>query len=86
MQGTPEIENTGTEDLVFLEVVPTGTYPEISAVEWLAHKPSRLFDQHSKAGEEFPNKIAKKEAVVTPSDDGARHKPQIPPLAVLGSG
>ncbi len=60
------IENTGTEDLVFLEVFPTGTYQDISAAEWLAHTPSRLVDQHLKTGEEFLNKIAKQEAVVTP--------------------
>jgi oxalate decarboxylase len=60
------IENTGSEDLLFLEVFPTGTYVDISAAEWLAHTPARLVDQHLKTGEEFVEKINKKEAILTP--------------------
>jgi oxalate decarboxylase len=60
------IENTGTEELVFLEVFPTGIYQDISAAEWLAHTPARLVDQHIKTGEEFVERINKKEAIVTP--------------------
>jgi oxalate decarboxylase len=60
------IENTGTEDLLFLEVFPIPTYQDISAAEWLAHTPTRLVDQHLKTGEDFLNKIPKQEAVVTP--------------------
>jgi oxalate decarboxylase len=60
------IENTGTEDLVFLEVFPTPHYEDISLAEWLAHTPSRLVDQHIEVGEDFLNKIQKKEMVITP--------------------
>ena len=60
------IENTGTEDLVFLEVFPNDTYQDISAAEWLAHTPTRLVNQHLKTGEDFLNKIPKTEAIVTP--------------------
>jgi oxalate decarboxylase len=60
------IENTGTEDLVFLEVFPIGKYQDISAAEWLAHTPARLVNEHLKTGEEFLHNIAKQEAVVTP--------------------
>jgi oxalate decarboxylase len=60
------IENTGTEELLFLEVFPTGTYQDISASEWLAHTPARLVNEHLKTGEEFLSKIPKTEAVVTP--------------------
>ncbi len=60
------IENTGTTDLVFLEVFPTPDYQDISLGEWLAHTPSRLVDQHLATGEEFLQKIGKREAVVTP--------------------
>ena len=59
------IENMGDEELVFLEVFPVGTYQDISAAEWLAHTPTRLVNQHLKTGEEFLNKIAKTEAVIT---------------------
>jgi oxalate decarboxylase len=61
------IENTGEEDLVFLEVFPTGTYQDISAAEWLAHTPAKLVDEHLHTGEEFLNKLPKQETVVEPS-------------------
>lgn len=60
------IENTGTEDLVFLEVFPTPHYQDISLAEWLAHTPSRLVDQHIGTGEDFLNKINKRENIITP--------------------
>jgi oxalate decarboxylase len=60
------IENTGDVDLVFLEVFPTAHYEDISLAEWLAHTPARLVDQHLGTGEDFLNKIAKKEMIVTP--------------------
>jgi len=60
------IENTGTEDLVFLEMFPTPIYQDISAMEWLAHTPTRLVDEHLHTGEEFLKGLAKKEAVVVP--------------------
>ena len=60
------IENTGDDDLVFLEIFPTPHYEDISLAEWLAHTPSRLVDQHIEVGEDFLNKIQKKEVVITP--------------------
>jgi oxalate decarboxylase len=60
------IENTGDEDLVFVEVFPTPFYEDISLAEWLAHTPARLVDQHLGTGEEFLQKISKKETVVVP--------------------
>ncbi|MGA8939141.1 MAG: cupin domain-containing protein [Acidobacteriaceae bacterium] len=60
------IENTGDEDLVFLEVFPTGMYQDISAAEWLAHTPTRLVNEHLHTGEEFLENIPKKESVVVP--------------------
>ncbi|HEY4047023.1 MAG TPA: cupin domain-containing protein [Acidobacteriaceae bacterium] len=60
------IENTGDEDLVFLEVFPTPYYEDVSLAEWLAHTPSRLVEEHIQVGEDFLNKISKTENVVTP--------------------
>jgi oxalate decarboxylase len=60
------IENTGDEDLVFLEVFPAGTYQDISATEWLAHTPSRLVEEHLRTGEDFLRNLPRKEAVVIP--------------------
>lgn len=60
------VENTGTEDLVFLEVFPIGEYQDISAAVWLAHTPLRLVEEHLHTGEEFLEKIPKTESVVVP--------------------
>jgi oxalate decarboxylase len=60
------IENTGTEDLVFLEVFPTGTYQDVSGAVWLAHTPVRLVNEHLHTGEEFLEQIAKSPALVRP--------------------
>ncbi len=60
------IENTGSEDLVFLEVFPNDTYQDISAGLWLAHTPARLVNEHIKTGEDFLNKIQKTKDVITP--------------------
>lgn len=60
------IENTGTEDLVFLEIFPTGTYQDITAAQWLAHTPLRLMNAHLGTGEAFLEGIAKEKAVVVP--------------------
>jgi oxalate decarboxylase len=60
------IENTGDEDLVFLEVFPTPHYEDISLGEWFAHTPSRLLDQHLGLGEDFFTKVSKKEMVIIP--------------------
>lgn len=60
------IENTGNEDLVFLEVFPIGTYQDISATEWLAHTPTRLVDEHLHTGEDFLRSLPKKESIVVP--------------------
>jgi oxalate decarboxylase len=60
------IENTGDEDLLFLEVFPIGTYQDISAAEWLAHTPTRLVDEHLRTGDDFLKKIPKNETVVMP--------------------
>jgi oxalate decarboxylase len=60
------VENTGDTDMVFLEVFPTAHYEDISLGEWMAHTPSRLVDQHLGTGEEFLQKIGKKEAVIQP--------------------
>src|ERR1700722_12501338 len=66
------IENTGDEDLVFIEVFPTPFYEDISLAEWLAHTPSRLVDEHIQVGEDFLAKIQKKEMGITPEKITAR--------------
>ncbi len=60
------IENTGTEEMVFLEVFPVARYQDISAAQWLAHTPMRLVDQHLHTGEDFLKGIRKGQATVVP--------------------
>ena len=60
------IENTGSEDLVFLEVFAHPMYQDISAAEWLAHTPMRLVNEHLQTGEDFLSKIPKAESVIMP--------------------
>ncbi len=60
------IENTGDEDLVFLEIFPGPFYQDISAGEWLSHLPLRLLDEHLHLGEDFYRKIPNQELVVVP--------------------
>lgn len=60
------IENTGDEDLVFLEVFPGPYYQDISAAEWLAHVPTRILDEHLHTGEQFFNNIPEQKQVVVP--------------------
>ena len=60
------VENTGDADLVFLEVFPAAEYQDISLAEWLAHTPSRLVNGHIGTGEDFLNKIVRKETIITP--------------------
>ncbi|SEB62000.1 oxalate decarboxylase [Terriglobus roseus] len=61
------IENTGDEDLVFLEVFPISTYQDIALAEWLAHTPSRLVNEHIQVGEEMLHAIPKTKVVVDPA-------------------
>lgn len=60
------IENTGDEDLTFIEVFTTPFYEDISLAEWLAHTPSRLVEEHIQVSEDFLAKIQQKEMVITP--------------------
>lgn len=60
------IENTGTEDLVFLEVFPNDVYQDISAADWLAHTPVKLVNEHLRTGADFLNQISKQKQVIMP--------------------
>jgi oxalate decarboxylase len=60
------IENTGSDDLVFLELFPIPEYQDISAGEWLAHTPTRIVNEHLQTGEEFLNKLPKTKSVILP--------------------
>ena len=42
------IENTGTEDVVFLEMFKTAVYQDISLNEWIARMPDKMAQAHLK--------------------------------------
>jgi oxalate decarboxylase len=67
LQSNPHyVENTGSTDLVFLEMFKTPHYEDISLAEWLAHTPALLVDQHLRVGQEMLKKIPKEESVNLP--------------------
>jgi oxalate decarboxylase len=42
------IENTGTEDLIFLEMFKTSQYQSVSINEWIARMPNKMAQVHLK--------------------------------------
>jgi oxalate decarboxylase len=67
LQSNPHyVENTGSTDLVFLEMFKTPKYEDVSLAEWLAHTPALLVDQHLRVGQEMLKKIPKEESVNLP--------------------
>lgn len=60
------IENTGDQDVVFLEMFKSPIYQDVSLAEWMAHTPHLLVNQHLKVGMQFLNDIPKQEVVVRP--------------------
>jgi oxalate decarboxylase len=42
------IENTGTEDLVFLEMFRTSRYQDISLNQWISRMPDKMAEAHLK--------------------------------------
>jgi oxalate decarboxylase len=42
------IENTGTEDLVFLEMFKSARYQDVSLNQWIARMPDKMAQAHLK--------------------------------------
>lgn len=60
------IENTGTTDVMFLEMFKSPVYEDISLSEWLAHTPHQLVNQHLGVGLPVIDSIPKEEVVIDP--------------------
>lgn len=60
------ITNTGSKDLVFIEVFAFPYYADISLAQWLAHTPPVLVNSTIRTGFDFINSIKKKETVIVP--------------------
>jgi oxalate decarboxylase len=60
------IENTGNEDLVFLEMFKSSFYQDMSLNEWLTHEPPELVMQHLKISRATLDAIPKANRAVLP--------------------
>jgi oxalate decarboxylase len=61
------VENTGNEDLVFLEMFKTDRYMDLSLSEWLTHIPPELVTQHLGIGNDIISRIPKEKKVIVPA-------------------
>ena len=60
------IENTGTEDLIFLEMFKTDKYQSISVNDWIARMPDKMAQAHLKMPLSSIRKAPGKENVILP--------------------
>ncbi len=61
------VENTGSEDLIFLEMFKTDRFVDLSLSDWMSHEPPELIMRHLGISEEVLRKIPKDKAVVVPA-------------------
>lgn len=61
------VENTGTDDLVFLEIFKTSKYEEVSLMDWMAHTPSAMVQQTLNLSPETIAKFARTVQDVVPA-------------------
>jgi oxalate decarboxylase len=61
------IENTGTEDMEFLEIFKADRYQDISLTQWVSRLPPELVAAHLKVDERVIAAIPKEKAVVMPA-------------------
>ncbi len=61
------IENTGTTDLIFLEMFKATRFMDLSLSEWVGNTPSELVIQHLGISEETLQAIPKTKLVIVPS-------------------
>lgn len=60
------IENTGTVDLIFLEMFKSPRYQDLSLNEWIANTPPELIKQHLGISSETLAAIPKKKQIIIP--------------------
>lgn len=61
------IENTGTEDLIFLEMFRASFYQDVSLNNWLTHLPRQLVMSHLHIDEATLDSIPNRESVIVPA-------------------
>jgi oxalate decarboxylase len=60
------IENTGDDDLEFLEIFKSDHYEDISLAQWISHLPPELVAAHLKIDEKIIRDVPKEKAVIVP--------------------
>ena len=58
------IENTGTEDLIFLEIFKSSYYSDLSFNEWITHTPAALVMSHLKIDQATYDAVRKNKEVI----------------------
>ena len=61
------IENTGDEDMEFLEIFKSDRYEDISLLQWISHLPPELVDAHLHMGLRTIEAIPKEKMVIVPA-------------------
>jgi oxalate decarboxylase len=60
------VENTGSDDLIFLEMFKADRFMDLSLSDWVSHTPPELITQHLGIGEDVLRMMPKDKAVVVP--------------------
>jgi oxalate decarboxylase len=60
------IENTGTEDLVFLEMFKTDSYKDVSLNQWIARMPDKMAEAHLKLALSVIRSAPQEKSVILP--------------------
>jgi oxalate decarboxylase/phosphoglucose isomerase-like protein (cupin superfamily) len=62
------LENTGTDDLVYLEVLQAPVYNDISVAQWLGLTPKQVVKDHLGFSEDTLNRLPKIKPFILPGN------------------
>lgn len=62
------VENTGTEDVIFLEVLQATKFSDVSAAQWLALTPKQVVQDHLGVSDAFWNNLPKEKEYIKQGD------------------
>lgn len=58
------VENTGDQDVIFLEVLQAPQFTDVSAAQWLALTPKQVVQDHLKVSDAFWNNLPKEKEYI----------------------
>ncbi len=61
------VENTGSTDLIFLEMFKADRFMDLSLSEWMTHAPPALISQHLGLSEDWLRRLPQQKSVVMPA-------------------